>query len=109
MTQQNLFELEQAAVRAVAAACPEIETNAAPSRSGDGDDALHLLVSLARQSARAADPVERARLAIQVERAAEMIIDASLREANGAGVTWREIGARVGVPFQTLHRRYGGG
>jgi len=30
-----------------------------------------------------------------------------IRDANRAGLTWREIGAQLGVPFQTIYRRYG--
>ena len=29
--------------------------------------------------------------------------------ANRDGMTWRQIGAELGVPFQTLYRRYGEG
>lgn len=109
MTQETLFEIGQAAVRAVADARHEIETDDAQSQHRDDDHDSRLLVSLARQSQRTDDPVERARLAMRIKSLTETIIDASLREASRRGTTWREIGALVGVPFQTLHRRYGGG
>jgi hypothetical protein len=38
---------------------------------------------------------------------AEAIVTASIRDANRRGLSWREIAADLGVPFQTVYRRYG--
>jgi hypothetical protein len=67
------------------------------------------LVSMAGQVHQATEPLERARLASLVRDLAEEVVKADIAEANRRGMTWREIGAGLGVPFQTLHRRYGGG
>lgn len=55
------------------------------------------------------DPLVRAKLASEASDLAETLLEESIIEANRAGVTWRELGAGLGVPFQTLYRRYGGG
>jgi integrase len=65
------------------------------------------LDSLVKRLRATADPVEQARLASQLRDRAEALVAETIREANDAGLTWREIGARLGVPFQTLYRRYG--
>jgi hypothetical protein len=65
------------------------------------------LDTLVRRLRAATDPVEQARLASQLRDRAEALVAETIREANDAGLTWREIGARLGVPFQTLYRRYG--
>ena len=64
-------------------------------------------VSLTERLRSAAEPIERARVAAQIRDLAEEIIEASVRQANRDGVTWREIGAGLDIPFQTLFRRYG--
>lgn len=105
MKQPALFELE-----AAASPCRlEIETapNDAVSLMRDSTKTKRL-VSLAGQLQRAVDPIERARLATEISELAEVVVEVSVREANRTGITWREIGARLGVPFQTLNRRYGG-
>ncbi len=70
--------------------------------------AVTRLVSIVDRLWGSADPVEQARLAAEARDVAEAIFETSLREAKGAGVTWRELGAALDLPFQTLHRRYGG-
>ena len=54
------------------------------------------------------DPVQRARLAGEIRELADRLFASSVIEANRSGHTWREIGAALGIPFQTLYRRYGG-
>lgn len=55
----------------------------------------------------ATDPIDRARLATEARDVAEALVEATILDANRAGITWRELGTRLGVPFQTLYRRYG--
>jgi hypothetical protein len=52
--------------------------------------------------------IERARVAAELRDMADQLVAKSIREANKAGETWRQIGADLGVPYQTLYRRYGG-
>jgi uncharacterized protein YerC len=54
------------------------------------------------------DPVEQALTAREIHDLADRLTVERVRQANRQGHTWRAIGARMGVPFQTLHRRYGG-
>jgi len=65
------------------------------------------LVAAARRVELGHDALVRARAAFDVRDAAEAIIEAAILEATRSGVTWREIGSRLGIPFQTLYRRYG--
>jgi len=55
----------------------------------------------------ATDPLDQAHIAVEIREVAEGIMADCTREANEAGRTWREIGATLGIPFQTLYRRYG--
>lgn len=102
MKQGTLFELDADPVT-----CLKTETVDALSRKQDRERCRHL-VSLAARVQRSSDPIERACLATAARDAADALVDASIAEANRAGTTWRDIGARLGIPFQTLHRRYGG-
>ena len=102
MKQGTLFEFDADPVT-----CLKAETVGALSRKRDRERCRHL-VSLAARVQRSSDPIERACLATAVRDAADALVDASIAEANRAGTTWRDIGARLGIPFQTLHRRYGG-
>ena len=47
-------------------------------------------------------------VAAEVRDKAEGIVAEGVRRANGGGLTWQEMGAELGVPFQSLYRRYGG-
>ncbi len=47
-------------------------------------------------------------MAAEISDKAEGIVAEAVRGANRGGLTWRQIGAELGVPFQTLYRRYGG-
>jgi hypothetical protein len=53
------------------------------------------------------DPIDRARIAADLRDLAESIVATSVRDANAGGTTWRQIATDLGVPFQTLYRRYG--
>ncbi len=97
MTQPSLFD----------SPCPEVGTAGTVVLMRDSK-AVRRLVSIADRIQRSGDVVEHARLAAEARDVAESIVATALREANAAGKTWRELGAAVSVPFQTLHRRYGG-
>ncbi len=102
MKQGTLFELDAEPV-----SCLKTETVDALSRKRDRERCRHL-VSLAARVQRSSDPIERACLATAARETADALVDASIVEANRNGTTWRDIGARLGTPFQTLHRRYSG-
>lgn len=107
MSQQNLFELETASVQAIADGCRESETDSDRlSRMGD-KRRVRRLSMLADRLQRATDPIDRAKLATEARDLAEALVEETILDANRAGVTWRELGAGLGVPFQTLYRRYG--
>lgn len=105
MTQETLFDY---ATADGSGSCPGTETRDSLSRVRDGRRLRHL-VALAERVQQAVDPIERARRAAEVRDLAETLVEASIRDANDSGVTWRAIGASLGVPFQTLYRRYGTG
>lgn len=67
------------------------------------------LAALAKRIQQVTDPIDQARCAAELRDLAEALVATSVREANRAGLTWREIGAELGIPFQTLNRRYGEG
>src|SRR5437764_554862 len=67
------------------------------------------LATLVRRLEHADDPVSRARLGVEIRDLAEEMVASSIRDANEQGITWRSMGADLGVPFQTLYRRYGEG
>jgi hypothetical protein len=103
MNQQSLFEVETAAA---AHHCPESETRDSLSRMADNRHARRLATLIDRLQ-RTNDPLERAKLATRAREVTEQLLEATILDANQAGLTWRDIGAGVGVPFQTLFRRYG--
>ena len=70
---------------------------------GAPDAELDVLV---RRLRRTTDPLERVEVAAELRDLAEGTVAEAVREANQSGATWRAIGARLGIPFQTLHRRY---
>jgi hypothetical protein len=53
------------------------------------------------------DPVDRAAVAAEIRDVAEGLVSSSIQDANREGMTWRQIGAELDIPFQTLYRRYG--
>jgi hypothetical protein len=66
----------------------------------------HQSASLLNSLRQSSDPIERAKLARDLRDVAETLITSNVRGANATGVTWRQISAELGVPFQTLYRRY---
>jgi hypothetical protein len=65
-------------------------------------------VRLANKLSTTTDPIRRARIATELRDIAGTIVATSIRDASRDGLTWRQIAADLGVPFQTLYRRYGG-
>jgi hypothetical protein len=105
MSQQALFEL---VAESATQHCPEAETDASLSHMRDTKPQRRL-ATLAKRIQQVTDPIDRARCAAELRDLAEALVATSVREANRAGLTWREIGAELGIPFQTLNRRYGEG
>ncbi len=96
---------EQLALFAANEPCPEVETDGMLSAMRDKRQ-MAKLDTLVKRLGKTKDPAEQALLASQLRDRAEAIVAQTVREANAAGLTWREIGAQLGVPFQTLYRRY---
>lgn len=109
MNQPPLFELEQAAVKAVTDACRETETDLNSLSQMADKRRTRRLSTIADRLNRATDPLELAQLATEARNLAEALVQETILDANRAGITWRELGAGLGVPFQTLYRRYGEG
>ena len=65
------------------------------------------IATLANRLLATDDNLDRARLAAELRYLAESIVASSIRDANRRGMTWRQIGAELGITFQTLYRRYG--
>jgi predicted ATPase/DNA-binding CsgD family transcriptional regulator len=55
------------------------------------------------------DPARRSELIARVQRISGRALRASVGEARAAGVSWRELGRTLQVPFGTLHRQYAAG
>jgi DNA invertase Pin-like site-specific DNA recombinase len=107
MSQERLFEFEAIAVKAGLEVSRESETDTdSLSRMGD-KRRVRRLSTIADRLQRATHPLDRAKLATEARDLAEALVEETILEANQAGVTWREIGAGLGVPFQTVYRRYG--
>lgn len=87
--------------------CSKLET-APPSREGDGEG-LGRLAMVVSELRRHPAPAVRVRLARELEQVAELIIREAIGEVRGQGLSWREVGVELGVPYQTLFRRYGAG
>lgn len=64
------------------------------------------LVSLAETANRTRNPLERARILVRLGSATNESLEIAIAEARAAGTSWRQLAARLGVPSQTLHRRY---
>lgn len=83
------------------------ESETAKDRSSpQDDDGLSRLKTVVSQLGRCSDPVDRIRSAVELKATAEALIAEAVREARSCGRSWRELGADLGVPFQTLFRRY---
>jgi len=68
---------------------------------------LRRLGTLAAKIESTTDPTKRAALASELRDIADRLVADSITQANRVGLTWRQIGTELGVPFQTLYRRYG--
>lgn len=64
------------------------------------------LVSLAETAVRTRSPLERARILVRLGSANSESLEVAIAEARTAGTSWCHLAARLGVPYQTLHRRY---
>lgn len=100
MTQQALFEPP------AEDPCLEAETATTLSQMGD-KRRMRRLATIADRLQRTTDPLDRAKLASEARDLTEALLEETILEANSAGLTWRELGAGLGIPFQTLYRRYG--
>ena len=107
MSQQALFDLERAAIAETSDVCLATETQTSGVSQTTDERRREALSALANKLQRATDPVDRAKLATEVRDLAEALVEESILDANRAGVTWRELGSGLGIPFQTLYRRYG--
>lgn len=56
-----------------------------------------------------ANLVRRVSAIVEQQRTTGHELRAALDECIAAGMSWREIGAAVGIPFQTLQRQYAKG
>ena len=65
-----------------------------------------VLSALAHEVHQAATGVDRVRLLLQLETAVDDALAVSIADAYRATNSWRKLGAEIGVPFQTLHRRH---
>lgn len=70
------------------------------------DNRTSRLVTLARRIEACTDDLKRATMLIELATLTAEATARAVRRANAAGMTWREIGSRVGLPYQTLYRRY---
>lgn len=64
------------------------------------------LTSIASQVMRSRDAAERARLLVVLGSAVAAELESAIADAREAGFSWRQLAARLDVPYQTLHRRY---
>jgi len=103
MAQQALFD---GGVEPAATSRRRTTTRPAACRHHTGE-AVHPIEVTAARLVAASDPLDRARLGAELRDLAADAVASSIRDASKAGKTWREIGAALDVPFQTLHRRYG--
>ena len=100
LAQASLFDAPATAAR------PKSETAKHRSLPHD-DNGLFRLKTAVSLMGRCSDPVDRIRSAVEVKAAVDALIAEAVREARSCGRSWRELGLDLGVPFQTLFRRYG--
>lgn len=62
-----------------------------------------------RQARQERDPVARAALVAELARLADDCLPLAIAHARASGPSWRLLGARVGIPYQSLHRRFAAG
>src|SRR5262245_20938130 len=101
MAQQALFDGQVAPAATPRPLTARRPTPAGDARKGETRDPIEIA---AARLATVDDPLERARLAGQLRDLAAAAFASSIRDASANGRTWREIGAALDVPFQTLHR-----
>jgi hypothetical protein len=65
------------------------------------------LVRVASQAQHEHDPIRRVELLSEVAQLVQGSLELAVAEAKTAGYTWRALGSRLSVPYQTLYRRYG--
>lgn len=71
---------------------------------------LHLEIrDVATRATGREKPVDRAKRYAYLQRLSGDALRAALDECLEAGLSWREIGAGVGIPFQTLQRQHAKG
>ena len=83
------------------------DSTASVSRMRDSRS-MQKLVRLATAASREQDALERARLVAELERLTSSALERAIVGAHQAGYSWRTIGTHLSIPFQTVHRRYGG-
>ena len=54
-----------------------------------------------------ADALDAAKLALEARDVIDAFLEHAITDANRGGRSWRDLGAELGVPYQSLHRRYG--
>ena len=64
------------------------------------------LEALAAAADRADNGVPRSKALLQLAEAVEVALAAAIADAYEARPSWRKLSADLGIPFQTLHRRY---
>ena len=104
-TQDTLFDLDP--LDDQGPACLELQTGNGTLSAMADKRTVRRLATLAAKVETTGDPIKRAALAAEVRDIADQLVADSIHEANGNGLTWRQIGAELGTPFQTLYRRYG--
>ncbi len=65
------------------------------------------LVSVADAVRHAQTGLAKARLLLQLERLVSDALACAIADAYRSHRSWRKLSADLGIPFQTLHRRYG--
>lgn len=77
-----------------------------PMLSQIQDKQIRPLVALAKRAEVCSDDLRRATMLIELAALTEAATARAIRRANASGTTWREIGSRLGLPYQSLHRIY---
>ena len=70
---------------------------------------MQKLVRVSTAASREHDALKRASLVAELDRLTGSALERAIVGAHRAGYSWRTIGTHLGIPFQTLHRRYGAG
>ena len=102
----RLFDLPPARVDSEAS--QNRDSTASVSRMRDSRS-MQKLVRVATAASREQDALERAKLVAELERLTGSALERTIVGAHRAGYSWRTIGTYLGIPYQTLHRRFGAG